>query len=138
MTLLVAGHETTGTALAWTFDLLLHNPRRWQRLRAEVAAGESDDYLDAVIKESMRIRPVVPGVSRKLSRPWTLDGYELPAGTRVSPNIWLTHHNPDDLPRAGAVPPGALHRDGAPTRTRGSRSAAASAVAWGRASRCSR
>jgi cytochrome P450 len=98
MTLLVAGHETTSTALAWTFDLLVHNPEAMQRLRAEIAAGESDEYLDAVIKESMRIRPVVPGVSRKLSRPWTLDGYDLPAGTRVSPNIWLTHHNPDIYP----------------------------------------
>ena len=98
MTLLVAGHETTSTALAWTFDLLVHNPEAMQRLRAEIAAGESDEYLDAVIKESMRIRPVVPGVSRKLSRPWTLDGYEMPAGTRVSPNIWLTHHNPDIYP----------------------------------------
>ncbi len=98
MTLLVAGHETTSTALAWTFDLLVHNPDAMRRLRAEIAAGESDEYLDAVIKESMRIRPVVPGVSRKLSRPWTLDGYEMPAGTRVSPNIWLTHHNPDIYP----------------------------------------
>ena len=98
MTLLVAGHETTSTALAWTFDLLVHNPEAMQRLQAEIAAGESDEYLDAVIKESMRIRPVVPGVSRKLSRPWTLDGFEMPAGTRVSPNIWLTHHNPDIYP----------------------------------------
>jgi len=98
MTLLVAGHETTGTALAWTFDLLLHNPGALERLRAEVEAATSDEYLDAVIKESLRIRPVVPGVSRKLSRPWMLDGYELPVGTRVSPNIWLTHHNPDVYP----------------------------------------
>jgi cytochrome P450 len=98
MTLLVAGHETTSTALAWTFDLLLHNPEPMARLRAEVEAGDSEEYLDAVIKESMRIRPVVPGVSRKLTRPWTLQGYELPAGTRVSPNIWLTHHNPDIYP----------------------------------------
>jgi cytochrome P450 len=98
MTLLVAGHETTSTALAWTFDLLLHNPEPMRRLRAEVETGESDEYLEAVIRESMRIRPVVPGVSRKLSRPWTLDGYELPVGTRVSPNIWLTHHNADVYP----------------------------------------
>jgi cytochrome P450 len=98
MTLLVAGHETTSTALAWTFDLLLHNPAPMERLRAEVESGQSEEYLDAVIKESMRIRPVVPGVSRKLTQPWTLDGYELPVGTRVSPNIWLTHHNPGVYP----------------------------------------
>jgi cytochrome P450 len=98
MTLLVAGHETTGTALAWTFDQLLHNPEAMSRLRAEIDAGESDAYLDAVIKETLRIRPVVPGISRKLTRSWSISGYELPAGTRVSPNIWLTHHNPDVFP----------------------------------------
>jgi len=104
MTLLVAGHETTGTALAWTFDLLLHNPEPMERLSAGIESG-SDEYLDAVIKEALRIRPVVPGVSRKLTRPWTLDGHELPAGTRVSPNIWLTHHNPDVYPEPGRFRP---------------------------------
>jgi cytochrome P450 len=98
MTLLVAGHETTATTLAWAFYLLLRHPKELERLQAEVDAGESDDYLDAVIKETLRIRPVVPGVIRKLTRPIELNGYELPAGTRVAPNIYLTHRRPDVYP----------------------------------------
>jgi cytochrome P450 len=98
MTLLVAGHETTATAVAWAFDLLLHNPETLARLEAEIAAGESEEYLDAVIKETLRVRPVVPGVVRKLTEPLTLRGYELPADTRVAPNIYLTHHLPDVYP----------------------------------------
>jgi cytochrome P450 family 135 len=93
MTLLVAGHETTATSIAWAFDLLLHAPDKLARLRDELAEG-SEEYLDAVIKETLRIRPVVPGVVRKLTEPLELRGYELPAGTRVAPNIYLTHMNP--------------------------------------------
>ena len=63
MTLLLAGHETTATGLAWTFDLLLHHPGPHKR------ALEGDDaYLDAVVKESLRMRPVIPGVGRVVSR----------------------------------------------------------------------
>jgi cytochrome P450 len=98
MTLLVAGHETTATTLAWAFDLLLRNPEPLARLTAEVEAGEDGDYLDAVIKETLRIRPVVPGVVRVLTAPVHLNGFELPAGTRVAPNIYLTHRRPDVYP----------------------------------------
>jgi cytochrome P450 len=98
MTLLVAGHETTATSLAWAFDLLLRHPAELERLSAEVEAGESTDYLDAVIKETLRIRPVVPGVIRVLTAPIELNGFELPAGTRVAPNIYLTHRRPDVYP----------------------------------------
>jgi cytochrome P450 family 135 len=97
MTLLVAGHETTATSIAWAFDLLLHNPDKLARLTEELETGD-EDYLDAVIKETLRIRPVVPGVVRKLTAPIELRGYELPAGTRVAPNIYLTHTNPDVFP----------------------------------------
>jgi cytochrome P450 len=97
MTLLVAGHETTATSISWAFDLLLHNPAKLARLRAEIAAGQ-DEYLEAVIKETLRIRPVVPGVVRKLTAPLELRGYEIPAGTRVAPNIYLTHTNPSIYP----------------------------------------
>jgi cytochrome P450 len=92
ITLLVAGHETTATSISWAFDLLLHNPDKLARLREELDSG-GDEYLDAVIKETLRIRPVVPGVVRKLKEPLELRGYELPAGTRVAPNIYLTHMN---------------------------------------------
>jgi cytochrome P450 len=98
ITLLVAGHETTATTLAWAFDLLLRHPRELERLQTEIDAGESGDYLDAVIKETLRIRPVVPGVVRKLTAPFELNGYRFPAGVRLAPNIYLTHRNPKVYP----------------------------------------
>jgi cytochrome P450 len=98
MTLLVAGHETTATTLAWTFDQLLRHPAELEKLESEIEAGESEEYLDAVIKETLRIRPVVPGVVRKLTAPFELNGYEVPAGMRVAPNIYLTHRRPDIFP----------------------------------------
>ena len=93
MTLLVAGHETTATALAWAFELLLRNPPALTRLQEELAIG-GDEYLDAVIKETLRLRPVLPIVGRLLKEPFELRGYELPAGTMVAPCIYLTHRNP--------------------------------------------
>ncbi len=98
MTLLVAGHETTATSLAWAFELLLRHRPQLARLQADVDAGDADVYLDAVIKETLRIRPVVPGVIRKLTAPIELAGYDLPAGMRVAPNIYLTHRRPDVYP----------------------------------------
>jgi cytochrome P450 len=101
MTLLLAGHETTATALAWTFDLLLHHPEALARLLAELGAGERE-YLDAVIEESLRVRPVVPFTGRELRAQAELGGYELPAGTVVFAAIYLAHTNPAvfDDPRA--------------------------------------
>jgi cytochrome P450 family 135 len=98
MTLLVAGHETTATSLAWAFDLLLRHPAELARLRAEIEADNGTDYLDVVIKETLRIRPVVPGVIRVLKAPTELHGFQLPAGVRVAPNIYLTHRRPDVYP----------------------------------------
>ena len=99
MTLLVAGHETTATSLAWAFELLLRHRPQLARLQAEVEHGNGDgEYLDAVIKETLRIRPVVPGVIRKLTAPIELAGHEIPAGMRVAPNIYLTHRRPDVYP----------------------------------------
>jgi cytochrome P450 len=95
MTLLLAGHETTATALAWAFDLLFHAPDKLNRLREELAAGDDHEYLDAVVKETLRVRPVVPFVGRRLKEPAELGGYELPAGTDVMPAILLTHTRPD-------------------------------------------
>jgi cytochrome P450 len=105
MTLLVAGHETTATTLAWAFELLLRNPSALQRLQAEVDTGEDGAYLDAVIKETLRVRPVVPGVVRKLTEPLELNGYRLPAGVRVAPNIYLTHRRPDVYPEPESFRP---------------------------------
>jgi cytochrome P450 len=94
VTLLVAGHETTATSLAWTLERVVHHPEVRERLEAE-AGGE---YLDAVIKESLRLRPVIPAVSRKLMEPVELGGYELPAGVFIVPSIYLTHRRPDIYP----------------------------------------
>ena len=105
ITLLLAGHETTATALAWTFDLLLRNPATLARLTAEVDAGEEDVYLRAVISESLRLRPVVPLAGRRLASDLNVDGLSLPAGTDVTPAIWLTHTRPDLYPEPYAFRP---------------------------------
>jgi cytochrome P450 family 135 len=97
MTLLLAGHETTATALAWTFDLLLRNPAVLHRLREELDA-EADDYLRAVISESLRLRPVIALAGRRLHSELPVNGYTLPAGTDVTPAIWLTHTRSDLYP----------------------------------------
>jgi cytochrome P450 len=104
VTLLLAGHETTATALAWTFDLLLRNPATLARLREEVDAGE-DTYLRAVISESLRLRPVVPLAGRRLASDLNVNGLNLPAGTDVTPAIWLTHTRPDLYPEPYAFRP---------------------------------
>jgi len=97
ITLLLAGHETTATALAWTFDLLLRNPQQLSRLQAELAEG-GEDFLRAVISESLRLRPVVPLAGRRLHSALRVDGYELPEGTDVTPAIWLAHTRADIYP----------------------------------------
>jgi cytochrome P450 len=105
LTLLLAGHETTATALAWTFDLLLRNPAALDRLTAEIDAGEDDEYLRAVISESLRLRPVVPLAGRRLASELELDGLTLPVGTDVTPAIWLMHTRPDLYPEPYAFRP---------------------------------
>ena len=104
VTLLLAGHETTATALAWAFDLLLHTPRALERLRAELRTGD-DAYLRAVVSESLRLRPVVPLAGRRLAHELHADGWTLPAGTDVTPAIWLTHTRPDLYPHPLAFRP---------------------------------
>ncbi|HVO53261.1 MAG TPA: cytochrome P450 [Solirubrobacterales bacterium] len=104
MTLLLAGHETTATALAWTFDLLLRHPAALARLRDSIAAGE-DDYMRATITESLRLRPVVPLAGRRLRKELVADGLTLPPGTDVTPAIWLTHTRPDLYPEPLAFRP---------------------------------
>jgi cytochrome P450 len=90
MTLLFAGHETTATGLAWAFERLTRHP---EELARAVAAAESqdDEYLDALVKEILRVRPVVYDVGRTLTRPVELGGYRLPAGVMVAPGIGLVH-----------------------------------------------
>jgi cytochrome P450 len=102
MTLLAAGHETTATSLSWAFERLLSTPETLQRLQDELAAARPDvakihelPYLDAVIHETLRLRPVIPIVVRQLQAPWRVAGRELPAGAYVAPCIYLMHRHPE-------------------------------------------
>ncbi len=97
VTVLGAGHETTATALAWAMERLLRNPRVLAHLRESLVAGE-DAYLDATIKETLRSRPVIVDVARKLTAPARIGGYELPAGTFVMPAIAALHYRTDLFP----------------------------------------
>jgi cytochrome P450 len=97
LTLLVAGHETTATALSWAMERLTRHPDKLERLRAEGLAGE-DAYMTAMIQETLRLRPVIVLVIRKLTEPVELGGYELPAGARVTPSIYLVHRDPRIYP----------------------------------------
>jgi cytochrome P450 family 135 len=93
VTLLLAGHETTATSVAWAIERLVRHPDRLAKLTAEIDGGESEEYMDAVVNETMRVRPVVPMVMRVLTKPMTVCGHELPKGTRVAPSIWLTNRD---------------------------------------------
>jgi cytochrome P450 len=96
-TMLGAGHETTSTGLAWAVDLLLHNPDKLRRLRDELE-GADDAYLDAVVTETLRIRPVIDAAERTLKAPRAIAGWDLPEGIRVYPGIALVHHREDLYP----------------------------------------
>ena len=104
ITLLVAGHETTATSLAWAFERLVRHPEMLARLRDEAAAGE-DGYVDAVIKETLRLRPVLPIVLRRLAEPIEFGGHLIPAGVSVAPCIYLMHHREDVYPEPGRFRP---------------------------------
>jgi cytochrome P450 len=97
VTILGAGHETTATGLAWAIERLLRNPRVLARLRDTIAAGE-DEYLDATIKETLRTRPVIVDVARKLTAPLRIGGYDLPQGTFVMAAIAALHYREDLFP----------------------------------------
>jgi cytochrome P450 len=97
LTLLVAGHETTATALSWAMERLTRHPEKLERLRDEVEAGE-EEYLTATIQETLRLRPVIVIVLRRLTEPVELGGYELPAGVSIAPSIHLIHRDPEIYP----------------------------------------
>jgi cytochrome P450 len=112
-TMLGAGHETTATSLAFAFELLLRNPSVLVRLRDELAAGEDDSYLDAVVKETLRLRPVIDAAERTLTRPRTVAGWELPAGVKVYPGIALVHLREDFYPQPREFRPERFTEEGA-------------------------
>ena len=104
LTLLVAGHETTATSLAWAVERLSRHPEKLDRLRNEVEAG-SEEYLTATIQETLRLRPVISIVIRRLTEPVEIGGYELPAGVSVTPSVYLVHRNPEIYPEPDAFKP---------------------------------
>jgi cytochrome P450 len=110
VTLLLAGHETTATGLAWTFDLVLHSPAVLARARPE-----DDQYLDAVVKEALRVRPVIPGVGRVVrGEPFRLNGYVIPPGVEINPSIRMIHRRADLYPDPSAFRPERFLSDHAP------------------------
>lgn len=96
VTVIGAGHETTATALAWAFERLLRTPAVMERLQRSLQ--ESDAYLEATIKEALRIRPVITDAARRLTRDVVLGGYRLPAGAMVMPSIAAMHFREDLYP----------------------------------------
>ena len=103
LTLLTDG--PTSSSLAWVFERLLRHPNKLERLQSELLAGESEAYLDAVIKETLRLRPPVSVVVRRLLKPATLGGCDLPAGTLIAPCVYLIHHRADVYENPGEFVP---------------------------------
>jgi cytochrome P450 len=103
-TVIGAGHETTATALAWALERLLRTPTALARLRESLQSGR-DEYLEATIKETLRARPVVVDVARKLSAPTEIAGYRLAGGTFVLPAIAALHYRDDLFPDPGEFRP---------------------------------
>ncbi len=97
VTLLLAGHETTASALAWTLVELGQDPAQLERARQAAREGD-EEWLEAVLKESMRLHPVIPMVVRTLQRPATVGGLDLPAGVTVGPSILIAHSREDNHP----------------------------------------
>lgn len=109
ITLLVAGHETTATALSWAFYEIFRHPDVHARLRQELSTAQQHSpltperieklpYLEAVLRESLRVHPIIPIVGRMLQRPMRIATYDLPENTIVAPSVYLVHHNPKLYP----------------------------------------
>ena len=130
VTLLAAGHETTASGLAWAFERLSRHPEVLHRIRA----GD-DAYLDATVREVLRIRPVLVLTPRRLNAPLTFGGHDLPAGTFVSACSYLVHRRPDLYPEPLAFRPERWLGGASCRRTRSSRSAGEGDAAPARRSR---
>ncbi len=113
ITLVMAGHETTATALTWAIDLLLRNPAELARLRAAGADGDGE-WVNALCQEVLRIRPVVPFVGRVLSEPARIGATDCPAGVALIASIATTHHRPDVFPAPAQFRPARFLGEDAP------------------------
>jgi cytochrome P450 len=106
LTLVLAGHETTANSLAWTWERLLRTPAAYERLREAVRSDtDASDTIEAVITEGMRVRPVIPIIGRRVTVPWRLGQYAVPAETPVAMSILLLHHREDLYPEPFAFRP---------------------------------
>ena len=97
-TLLLTGHETTTVALAWTFERLLRHPAALRRLADELEAGQ-ETYLDAVVAETLRLRPPLPLAVRTPVATFALGPYRIPPTARIAVSLVLIHRQPDLYPR---------------------------------------
>lgn len=104
LTLIMTGHDTTGNGLSWTMDQLHRNPPIMERLKDELDAGDQT-YVQAVIQESLRIRPVLPAFARVITKPQKFSGRTLPADTAVIGAVALTHHREDLYPEPSVFRP---------------------------------
>ena len=95
----------TATSLAWVFERLLRHSEKFERLQQEVRESESEDYLDAVVKETLRLCPAVPVVMRRLVEPMRLGGYTIPPDTIVAPCVYLMHRRGDIYPQPRSFQP---------------------------------
>jgi cytochrome P450 len=106
LTLVLAGHETTANSLAWTWERLVRTPEAHDRLREAVRSDtEVGEHIEAVITEGMRTRPVIPIIGRRVTVPWRLGPYAVPADTPVAMSILLLHHREDVYPQPFAFRP---------------------------------
>jgi cytochrome P450 len=96
LTLVLAGHETTANSLAWTWERLVRHPDAYERLRSAVRDDDgADAQVEAAINEGMRCRPVIPMVGRRVTVPWQVGDYCVPADTPIAISILLLHHRDD-------------------------------------------
>lgn len=105
ITLIAAGHETTSTALAWTFERLVRHPDVLERLTEEARAADGDAYANAVAREALRVRPPIPFIARRTMVPFRLGEHELPPGVRIVPLVSWVHRRPDVYPDPTAFRP---------------------------------
>jgi cytochrome P450 len=107
VTLLVAGHETTASELAWAAERLVRAPDALRRLVEEVDRGDDEDaYLTATVHETLRRRPVLPNAApRLIKQPITVGGWDYPVGACLAPNAYLLHHDPAIYPEPYAFRP---------------------------------
>ena len=117
VTLLLAGHETTASALSWALYEIGRDPAQHARAHAAARDGDADGWLEAALKESMRLHPIIPMVVRTLTEPATIGGRLLPAGATIGPSILLAHARAENHPDPEVFRPERFLGQSPPTNT---------------------